>query len=314
MDNITITADQRDAYRLDAELKHHAGTVVSGIIEVGRCLKEINDRNLFEHLGYSNLADYAEAAIGIKERAAYNYITAFETYGAEGLEKYGKLGITKLVALTTLNDTDRKEMLESGTAAELSTRALNDKIKELKGENDQLRFQFDEITEGAKKQDEVIAEKDEEIRKLKLSLTQATRPIVADMSDEEKNEIRREAEKKVKAEKEDEIRRLKNKIETAEKNVKDSDRIQTEQANRIAELSDQLEAAVTANSELQANAKKAAPPAGNTELLKYHFEALQSAYSGVIEVLRRFAPDEREKFKTALVRIAADIEIAAESL
>ena len=136
--SIILSAEQRDAYRLDAELKHNAQTVIGGIIEIGRCLKEINDRKLYEYLGFSGLAEYAESAVGLKERAAYNYITAYETYGEQGLQQYGQLGITKLVALAQLNDEDRTEMLESGKAEELSTRKLNDEIKKLKGENDQL--------------------------------------------------------------------------------------------------------------------------------------------------------------------------------
>lgn len=313
--SITITAEQQDAYRLDAELKHHAHTVVGEMIEIGRCLKEINDRKLYELLGCGTLAEYAEAAVGLKERAAYNYITAFETYGTEGLQKYGQLGITKLIALAQLNSEDRTELLESGTVEDLSTRELKDKIKELKGENDQLRLDFDDITENVKKQDAEISDKEKEIAELKKLLEEAQRPVVAAMSDEEKDEIRREAEKKAKADADDEIMRLKKRAEAAEKNVKDSDKINSEQANRIAELSEKLEAVTNENEKLHANAKKASqPPAGNKELLKFHFEALKTAYIGAVEVLERFDANEREKYKTALIKISEDIRASAEMM
>lgn len=313
--SITITAEQQDAYRLDAELKHHAHTVVGEMIEIGRCLKEINDRKLYELLGCGTLAEYAEAAVGLKERAAYNYITAFETYGTEGLQKYGQLGITKLIALAQLNSEDRTELLESGTVEDLSTRELKDKIKELKGENDQLRLDFDDITENVKKQDAEISDKEKEIAELKKLLEEAQRPVVAAMSDEEKDEIRREAEKKAKADADDEIMRLKKRAEAAEKNVKDSDKINSEQANRIAELSEKLEAVANENEKLHANAKKASqPPAGNKELLKFHFEALKTAYIGAVEVLERFDANEREKYKTALIKISEDIRASAEMM
>lgn len=312
---ITITAERRDAYRLDAELKHHANTVVGEMIEIGRCLKEINDRRLYQYLDTSTFAEYAEKAVGMKERAAYNYITAYETYGSDGLQKYGQLGITKLIALAQLNAEDRTEMLESGKAEELSTRELKDKIKELKGENDQLRLDFDDITENVKKQDAEISDKEKEIAELKKQLEEAQRPVVAAMSDEEKEEIRKEAEKKAKADADSEIQRLKKRADAAEKNVKDSDKINNEQANRIAELSEKLEAANAENEKLQANAKKAAPPpSGNKELLKYHFEALKTAYTGIAEVLERFDANEREKYKTALIKISEDIRAAAEKV
>lgn len=308
--SIILSAEQQDAYRLDAELKHNAQTVIGGIVEIGRCLKEINERKLYEYLGFSGLAEYAESAVGLKERAAYNYITAYETYGEQGLQQYGQLGITKLVALAQLNDEDRTELLESGKAEELSTRKLSDEIKKLKGENDQLRFQFDDITDNVKKQDAEIADKDAEIADLKKQLEEAQRPVVASMTDEEKEEIRREAEKKARADADKEVERWKSMKEkdakTYEKAIKD---YETDAENRegiIEDLKKQLEAA---------KAKAPAPvPTGNKEALKFYLKSIQTAYIGAVEVLESFDANEREKYKTALIKIAGDIKSAAENM
>lgn len=310
--SMILSAEQQDAYRLDAELKHNAQTVIGGIVEIGRCLKEINDRKLYELLGFSGLAEYAEAAVGLKERAAYNYITAYETYGEQGLQQYGQLGITKLVALAQLNDEDRTEMLESGKAEELSTRKLSDEIKKLKGENDQLRFQFDDITDNVKKQDAEIADKDAEIADLKKQLEEAQRPIVASMTDEEKEEIRREAEKTARAEADKEVERWKSMKEkdakTYEKAIKEYQADAEAHEKQIKNLEEQLET-------VKAAAPAPAPaPTGNKELLKYHFEALKTAYVGAVEVLERFDANERERYKTALIKIAGDIKSAAENM
>lgn len=282
--SMTLSAEQQDAYRLDAELKHNAQAVIGGIVEIGRCLKEINDRKLYEYLGFNGLAEYAEASVGLKERAAYNYITAYETYGTEGLNKYGSLGITKLVALAQLNDEDRTDMLESGKAEKLSTRKLKDEIKELKGENDQLRFKLEE----------------------------AQRPVVAAMSDEEKDEIRREAEKKAKEEADKEVERLKNRhdkdVKTYEKAIKDYMKDADEQESKIEELTSKLE-------KLQANAKTPPlTPTGTKEALKFYLKSLESAYSGAVEALERFDANEREKYKAALIKIAGDIKSAVEKM
>lgn len=310
--SIALNAEQRDAYRLDAELKHHALTVVEEMIEVGRCLKEINDRRLYQYLDTSTFAEYAEKAVGLKERAAYNYITAYETYGSDGLQKYGQLGITKLVALAQLNDTDREEMLESGKAEELSTRELKDEIKKLKGENDQLRFELDDAGTSAKNNAEQIVE-------LKKQLAEAQRPVVASMSDEEKEEIRKKAEKTARAEAEKEVERWKDMKEkdakTYERAIKAYKADVEAHEKQIKELEGQLEASKAENEKLHANAEKTKPaPSGNKELLKYHFAALQNDYIKAVEVLRRFEPEEREKFKAALVKIAEDIKAAAEKM
>ena len=330
--SITLTADQRDAYRIDAELKQHAQTVVEQMIEIGRCLKEINERRLYQYLDTATFAEYAEKAVGLKERAAYNYITAYETYGEGGLKKYGELGITKLVALAQLNDADRTEMLESGKAAELSTRELDKKIKDLKGENDQLRFELGDAETTAKNNAEQIAA-------LKKQLEEAQRPVVATMTDEEKDEIRREAEKKARMDVEAEMLKFKNemkkkntenlekahtesekmitKLKTEhEKALKEQDKTNSEQAGRIAELTSQLEAATAANAELQARAEKKEKPvlAGSKEALKFCLEDIQQQFGRAIEIVEKMEGEEKSKIKAALVTVSDKCRAAAEGI
>ena len=78
-----LTAAQQDAYRLDYEIKAEAKNIVSGICRIGKCLKEMNERNLYKELGYTDsstgekvfftsLEEYAERTVGLKGRAAYN--------------------------------------------------------------------------------------------------------------------------------------------------------------------------------------------------------------------------------------------------
>ncbi len=321
--NSVLSTEQRDAFRLDAELKQHAGTVVSEMIEVGKCLKEINERRLYEYLGTGSFAEYAEKAVGLKERAAYNYITAYETYGAEGLRKYGELGITKLVALAQLNDADRTEMLESGEAAEISTRALNDRIKELKHETDQLRFENETLSGKLGTSDELSKSKTAEIEKLEAEkaelekrLAEATAPVVATMTDEEKEEIRKSAEKAAKAEAKKEIDKLK--AAEKENNLKlENLRATTE---RLKADADKLK---SENSELQARAVKAETAAaqkpkpviaGSKEALKFCLEDIQQQFNRAVEIIGTMEPEEKAKFKAALVGISDKLKASAEGI
>lgn len=321
--NSALSTEQRDAFRLDAELKQHAGTVVSEMIEVGKCLKEINERRLYEYLGTGSFAEYAEKAVGLKERAAYNYITAYETYGAEGLRKYGELGITKLVALAQLNDADRTEMLESGEAAEISTRALNDRIKELKHETDQLRFENETLSGKLGTSDELSKTKTAEIEKLEAEkaelekrLAEATAPVVATMTDEEKEEIRKSAEKAAKAEAKKEIDKLK--AAEKESSLKlENLRATTE---RLKADADKLK---SENAELQARAVKAETAAaqkpkpviaGSKEALKFCLEDIQQQFNRAVEIIGTMEPEEKAKFKAALVGISDKLKASAEGI
>lgn len=223
-------------------------------------------------------------------------------------------------------------MLESGKAEELSTRKLNDEIKKLKGENDQLRFQFDDITDNVKKQDAEIADKDAEIADLKKQLTEAKKASKA-LSKKDIERLREEIEDEVRDDYKITHERQK---ELAVKQAVEAEKKKTEKElhklyeklahlepdnetfqKKIALDAEEIKKLKDENEKLKADA--AAPalapaPTGNKELLKYHFEALKTAYVGAVEALESFDANEREKFKGALLTIAEDIRSAVENM
>lgn len=316
--SIILSAEQRDAFRLDAELKHHAASAAEEMIETGRCLTEIRDRNLFEYLGAKNLGEYAQNAVGFSERQAYNFIKIYTTYGEEGLKKFGTIGMSKLVELTTLNDTDREEMLESGKAADLSLRALKKEIKELKGENDQLRVQFDEITEGVKKQDAEIAKKDEEINLLKKHLTDAQRPVVASMTDEEKAEMRKAVEKELKEKSRKEREKLDEQKKAAEETASEYKARAERSEEQLRVLSDTVKQMQAEIDRLQAPAAvpapgpAVAPPDGTKDYIIRVLKTISGEWSSVLETAKNLPAEELEKLKPKIIGIGQKLTAAAE--
>lgn len=321
-----LTEAQRDAYRLDYEIKAEATNIVNGICRIGKCLKEIKERKLYIELGADSLEAYAEQAVGLRGRAAYNYISAYETYGDEGLQKYGSLGITKLAALAQLNDVDRQEILESGKAEELSTRELQEEIKCLKHQNEQLTFELSEAGSNSADVDKL----NEEIEALKTALKEekATKVLPAPvMSEAEKEEIRRsieaeqearhiedikEAEKAAAEKAETEMKKkLKAAAETTAKLKTDKEALENklkqigEEKNEEAEkLRAELKKLTAENSKLQANAQKA-PPSDKKELLKFICKEIiekVKAIPGIVAAL----PEEEKEGAVKAVRTVAE--------
>lgn len=273
-----LTADQQDAYRLDYEIKAEAQNIVNGICRIGKCLKEMNERNLYKELEYTNpltgeraffasLKEYAEQTVGLKGRAAYNYISAYEKFGEQGLERYGSLGITKLSALAQLNDADRSELLESGKAEDLSTRELQEEIKKLKRQNDQLTFELEsknsndnnsgeeltavqnenadlkeeikELQANAKRHSEAL---ETEISELRLALKEEKeKPVVLSISEEEKEEIRRVVEAEQEARHDEELKEASEKA--AEKVKAEYKELLSDEAKKTESAKEQLKEA-----------------------------------------------------------------------
>lgn len=320
----------------------------------------MKDRRLYTELGCSSLEEYAEQAVGLKGRAAYNYISAYETYGEQGLEKYGSLGITKLSALAQLADSDRTELLESGKAEELSTRELQEEIKRLKRQNDQLTFELEEknsnVNSGVEeltavqnensdlkeaiKELQANAQKHSEA--LEIEITQLKQELDSErktkvlpapqMSEAEKEEIRRsieaktearhaedvkeaveEAAEKAKAEYESKLNKAMN--DSAAVSLKLSKAEATAKTNEkeIEELKSKLEAVQAENSKLQANAQKA-PPSGNKELLKFLMKNIVGDFNKAVELVKGFPAEEQESCRQGLKTVAQAIKTAGDNL
>ena len=322
---IVLTTDQQEAFRLDAELKTHAGRAAAEMIETGRCLCEIQERNLFEYLGAASLGEYAQKAVGFSERHAYNFIKIYKTYGEDGLKKFGSIGMSKLVEIAQLNEEDRKELLESGKAEEMSVRALKDEIRTLKGENDQLKIQFDEITENVGKQDSEIADlgqqldaKKDEVAKLKKELEEAQRPVVASMTDEEKAEMRKAVEKELTAQSKEKIKKIEERNVKEQAALKDRLGLAAREAakadEQIRTLTDSLKALQAENARLQTSAKPEPKPAptGNKELILYCLQNVQNEWNKAIETMNSLPPEDAEKLRPKMATIAEKMKEAAE--
>ncbi len=85
-------------------------------------IKRMRDEKLYIAGGYKTFSEYTEAALGMKERNAYNYIQIVESYSEQYLQANAKLGVTKLLLLSSLSEGDRakiEEDAESSTVKEL---------------------------------------------------------------------------------------------------------------------------------------------------------------------------------------------------
>ena len=319
-----LTAAQQEAYRLDYEIKAEAQNIVNGVCRIGKCLKEMKERRLYGELGFNSLEEYAEASVGLKGRAVYNYIAAYDTYGEEGLKKYGELGITKLAALAQLNAEEREELLDSGKAEELSTRELQDEIKRLKKQNEQLTFDFGEKSAEAENSSSELERATAEIEKLKAALAEekSTKVLPApEMSEAEKEEIRKAIVKEQEARASEEIKaaekeynekleKEKKKTESALAAKKALEENAGKREGEIARLKEELSRATAEKEKLQANANKSVP-SGNTELLKYRITNVATEFNAAVELIGRFEGEERQK---NIERLKAAVAMISEAV
>lgn len=124
LNNVTgMTAEQQEAAAMHFEIVQAAKAAVNSLLDLGRKLKRMRDSGRYKDLGFSTFAEYTEAAVGIKQRQAYNYIQVVESLPARLIEENAAAGVTKLALLAKLNPEDREDLtgdaLANITVAEL---------------------------------------------------------------------------------------------------------------------------------------------------------------------------------------------------
>jgi hypothetical protein len=118
------------AYKIHMDILAAGEVAAESFSTFCRLLKTMRDDKLYQELEYSSFEAYCENAVGIKQRQAYNYIRALETFGEENLHSSAKLGVKKLELLAAAPTEAREELLDK--ADEMTTREIEQAVKEYK--------------------------------------------------------------------------------------------------------------------------------------------------------------------------------------
>lgn len=133
-----ISAEYIKAKELDRRIKTSAQLAQQSLYDMCMGFKEMRDSKLYKELGYQNFEDYCESETGMKRRNVYRYIEVAEKLPCEFVSSMTQIGIAKLQLLATLDAEERTEITENNDLEQTSVRELEEKIKELKSENDKL--------------------------------------------------------------------------------------------------------------------------------------------------------------------------------
>lgn len=149
------------------------------IYELGKAIKEINDNKLYLIGGYSNLEEYTEQCFSIKKSQAYNYIKLVENVSLDFFQSTGKIGITKMLLLSDLQNEEMAKEVINNMPDDSSVKDLEKVIKSLKAD---IKEKEKEI----KKIEEEKSILDDKYVQLELRLNDVPEEIKKDI--QEKNE------------------------------------------------------------------------------------------------------------------------------
>lgn len=314
-ENQAVQTAQERAVFLDGRIKANAQIAAESVAAMGCDLKAIRDERLYIELGCDNFSEYCEQKLKIGQRHAYNFIKCYETYG-EQLSTIQYLGITKLVAMTVLDEEDRTTLIESGKADDMSSRELEKEIEELKNKCEQLTMQLEEAENKSEETEisetEVLLKKQNEELFKELEALKSVQNRQEQTDNSEKEKLKSEIELLKKQNKDlsqvyakessDNQKKLE---ENAAKKQREAEK---KHAAEIEKLKEQI-AEAEEKAILQANAKKQAPPDSQKERVKFYCEECLRAFNSAIEAVNSVENGEaKEKCLQAITTIVKKME------
>lgn len=311
--DMTMSEKQVKAISLHKKILANGQIAAEALVELAKNLKEMRDSKLYIELGHESFDDYCEKSAHIRQRQAYKFIKALEEFGEQKLLENSGLGITKLAALATLCEEDREAIMSSENVQGLSSRELEEKIAELKKRCEQLTFEIESREETA---EEVKARLETEKRELaeRIAILETENKSLKNRPAEVKAAASKEEIDKIKTTLADEMEEIKEReIKKYKSDKKNAEREKAKSDEKVKALEKQI-------ADLQASAKadkdtKTAPASGCKELLKYHFNSIQTAFNSAAEIIgKQEQAEEKDKLKKAAKKLLSMCEAAIEEV
>lgn len=243
------------------ELKTEAQClIVNYVCKIGKKLTEA--KAILQH---GEWAEWLENEVNFSQRTATNYMKIYEEYGSDQMSIFGgnsqaiaNLGYTKALQLLAIPASEREDFVEENNVDELSTRQLDDLIRErdeaLKRaeEVENIQNQLEIANAAAKKKEseaaiaskkltEALQEKTQLEEKLKKEKDRAKKlKDNPKIPDELKEKLKSEAEQAAKTEYEEQSRELDERIAKVEAKIRTAEAEKATAEAKAAELAKKL--------------------------------------------------------------------------
>lgn len=317
-------AIKQKAFATHARIIANGEILQNTLLEICKDLKAMRDERLYIELGYESFEEYAEQAVGIKQRQAYSYISTYEKLGAKYIEENAELGITKLELISQISSYEREKFLEDKDVENESVREIKAQVEEFKKQTEQLTFTIQEQSEAIEKMKSDKSEnddlKDKEIQNLKQEIDALKKERdefaeAVDLNEQQSNSAqydeayaagKKEAEKAYKEKIKKANSSLKSDIEKA---VNEALSKEKDKTDKLIEENEQLKKQKLSIEDKLAGAEKKAKISGadpKVTMLKVYFDELQKNLDTVSTMLNDISSNDKitaDKLKIAIISV-----------
>lgn len=302
-----ITAEVKEAVACHRQILESGKLAASALVEMGKGLKLMRDKKLYKTLGYETFGDYVEnnGDYSFKERQAYNYIKAVESFGEKFLTEHSELGITKLGLLSVLSEQDAVEVIERSDLAGMNADEVKALVREKQALGEQLSFWKEEAKNA--KDDSADAEMQLKVLQEKIEQIEGEKRRAAVEAEKAAEQLRKAREKH-----KNELAKLNAEIEmikteqSSEPTEEQRKAIADEYEKRIEDIKavyEEKARAAEAEKQALADKLKRGDPDEVRAVLRAYFTETQKTVKNFIEKVESTAdPESRNRFITGTIR------------
>ena len=306
-DEIVISSEVREAVACHQRILESGKLAASALVEMGKGLKLMRDKKLYKTLGYDTFGNYVEnnGDYKFKERQAYSYIKAVESFSEEFLTEHSDLGITKLSLLSALSEQDAVEVIESSELSGMNADEVKALVREKQALGEQLSFWKEEAKNA--KDDSADAEMQLKVLQEKIEQIEGEKRRAAVEAEKAAEQLRKAKEKH-----KNELAKLNAEIEmikteqSSEPTEEQRKAIADEYEKRIEDIKavyEEKARAAEAEKQALADKLKRGDPDEVRAVLRAYFTETQKTVKNFIEKVESTAdPESRSRFITVTIR------------
>ena len=136
-----------EAVQLNAHIITSARAAQQNLYDMAVGFKKMRDDKLYKELGYDNFGDYCEAETGMTRVNVYNYISIVEKLPNDFVKSTLQIGKEKLYLLSTVEESQRTEIVEKTDLESTTVRELKKQIEQLKKSEENSKAELAQVKE-----------------------------------------------------------------------------------------------------------------------------------------------------------------------
>ena len=159
-----LGVEQKQFLDIHNTIIYYGTNVCVNLYQMAKQLELMKESKFYLNAGFESFESYAEDCLGLKRSQVYNYIKVANSYSNEFLLNNSKIGVTKLLVLSELEEPVVEKVIETIQVEDNTVNELKELVKSLKSD---VKVEKDKQKKEKEKYKSEIDKLKEEIKSLK---------------------------------------------------------------------------------------------------------------------------------------------------